>query len=63
MELCRKFSELDRLCPIKLMLISEITPFMFIVTKKRGAHHGQKWQCVSVLAYMNTNSNHFTKVM
>ena len=32
-ELCPKFSELDRLCPIELMLTSQLIPFMFIVAK------------------------------
>ena len=39
MELCPKFSELERLCLIELMLISQIIPFMFIV-KIKGAQHG-----------------------
>ena len=37
MELCPKFTELDRLCRIELMLISQIIPFMFIVAKTTGA--------------------------
>ena len=37
MELCPKFSELDGLCPVKLMLISQIIQFMFIVVKTEGA--------------------------
>ena len=32
-ELCPNFSELDRLCPVELGLISQIIPFMFIVAK------------------------------
>ena len=32
-----KFSELDRLCPIELMLISLIIPFVFIVAKAKAA--------------------------
>ena len=32
-ELCPKFSELDRLCSIELMLTSQLIPFMFIVAK------------------------------
>ena len=32
-EPCPKFSELDRLGPIELMLISQIIPFMLIVAK------------------------------
>ena len=48
LELCPTFSELDRLCPIELMLISQIIPFMFIVAKTKGAQHGLKGQCVLV---------------
>ena len=47
-ELCPKFSELDRLCPIMLMLIPQIIPFMFMVAKTKGAQHGYKGQCVLV---------------
>ena len=28
MKLCPKFSELDMLCPIELMLVSQIIPFI-----------------------------------
>ena len=48
MELCPKFSELDRLCPTEFMLISPIIPFMFIVAKAKGTQHGLKEQCVLV---------------
>ena len=48
LELCPTFSKLDRLCPIELMLISQIIPFMFIVAKTKGAQHGLKGQCVLV---------------
>ena len=48
MELCPKFSELYSLCPIDLMLNSQIIPFMFIVAKTKGAQHGLKGQCVLV---------------
>ena len=33
---CPNFSKLDRLCPIELMLISQITPTMFITAKAKG---------------------------
>ena len=46
--LCPTFDELDNLCPIELMLISQIIPFMFIVAKIKGAQHGLKGQCVLV---------------
>ena len=39
MELRLKFSELNRLCPIELMLISQIIPLIFIVAKMKGAKH------------------------
>ena len=48
MELCPNFSDLDRLCPIEFMLISQIIPFVFIVAKTKGGQHGLKGQCVSV---------------
>ena len=48
--LCQKFDELECLCPIELMLISQIIPFMFIVAKHKGAQHGLKGQCVLVPA-------------
>ena len=37
-----KFSELDGLCLMELMLISQIAPLMFIVAKLRGPQHGLK---------------------
>ena len=48
MELCPKLNEFQSLCPIDLMLISQIIPFMFIVAKTKGAQHGLKGQCVLV---------------
>ena len=48
MELCHKFIELDRLCPIELMLVSQIIPFMLIITKTKGAQHGLKGWCLLV---------------
>ena len=47
-ELCPKLNELNRLCAIELMLISQIIPFMFIIAKPKGAQHGLKGQCVLV---------------
>ena len=35
LELCPKFSELDRLCPIELMLIPQIIPFIFLLQKRK----------------------------
>ena len=48
MELCPKFTELERLCPIELMQISQIIPFMYIVAKMKGVQHGLKRQCLLV---------------
>ena len=63
LELCPTFSELDRLCPIEVMLISQIIPFMFIVAKTKGAKHKLKRQCVLVPTDLKKKTNHFTKVM
>ena len=35
LELCPTFSELDRLCPVELIVISPIMQFMYIVAKKK----------------------------
>ena len=43
-ELCPKFSELNRLCSIELILIYQIIPFIFIVAKTNGAQHGMDLQ-------------------
>ena len=40
LELCPQFNELEDLCPIELLLISQIIPYMFIVVKHKGAQHG-----------------------
>ena len=48
LELCPTFNELDRFCPVELIIISQIIPFMFIVAKTKGAQHGLKGQCVLV---------------
>ena len=45
-----RFKELDDLCAIESMLISQLIPFMFIVAKAKGAQHGLKGQCVMVPA-------------
>ena len=38
--------EFESLCPIELMLNSQIIPFMFIVAKMKGEQHSLKGQCV-----------------
>ena len=48
-EVFPKFSELDRLCPIELTLITQIVPFMFAVARTEGARNGLKGQCLLVL--------------
>ena len=50
LQLCSRIEELDSLCPIELMLISQTTPFMFIVVILKGAQHGLKRHCVLVPA-------------
>ena len=52
MELCPKFNESESLCPIELMLISQIIPFMFIVAKVKGAQLRLREQCVLVPTYL-----------
>ena len=47
-ELFPKFSELNRLCPIELMLVPQIIQFMFIVAKTKGVQHGLQGQYVLV---------------
>ena len=34
-ELCPKFNELDRLCPIELIILSQIIQFIFTVAKNK----------------------------
>ena len=63
MELCPKFSELNRLCPIELMLIPQIMPFISINAKTKGTKYGLKRQCVLVSEDLKKNSNHLTKVV
>ena len=48
MELCPKFTEFERLCPIWLLLISLIIPCMFIVAKTKWVQHGPKGLSVLV---------------
>ena len=54
MELYLKFSESNRLCPVELMLISQIIPFMFIVAKTKGVQHGLKEFLQSAFLYQQT---------
>ena len=55
LELCPQFKELEDLCPIELLLISQIIPFMFIVAKHKGAQHGLRGQCVLVPTDLRKN--------
>ena len=52
-ELSPKIPELDSLCPIEIMLVSQIVPFMFIVAKHKGGQQGLKGQCVMVPANLD----------
>ena len=42
------YNEDEILCPIELMLISKIIPFMFIVARHQDTQHGLKGQSVVV---------------
>ena len=46
MEVCLKFSELDKFYPIELMLVSQVIIIMFIVAKMKVGQHELKRQCV-----------------
>ena len=48
LKLDRIEDDLRDLCPLELMLISRIIPFMFIVPKHKGAQFGLKGQCILV---------------
>ena len=53
LQLSQKLPELDELCPIEMMLVSQIIPFMFIVPKHKGGQQGLKGQCVMVPANLD----------
>ena len=53
LKLSLKLPELDELCPIEMMLVSQIIPFMFIVPKHKGGQQGLKGQCVMVPAKLD----------
>lgn len=42
LKICPKIDELKDLCPLELMLISQIISFMFIFAKFEDAQHGLK---------------------
>ena len=48
--LCPRIEELDCLCPIELLLISQVILFIIIVAKVNGAQHCLKGYCFLVLA-------------
>ena len=48
LQLYKLEEEVKDLCPLELMLISRILPFMFIIPKHKGAQFGLKGQCVLV---------------
>merc|ERR1711973_723516 len=50
LQLNPRVEELEDLCPLELMLIAQIIPFMSIVPKHKGAQFGLKGQCVLVPA-------------
>ena len=50
LRLCHKYHELEILCPIELMLIVKIIPFMFIVAQHKGVQRELKEKCIPVQA-------------
>ena len=44
LEHCPDIKELEDLCPLEVLLVSQIIPFMFIDGKMNGAQHGLKGQ-------------------
>ena len=50
LQLCLRTEELDSLCLIELMLISQIIPIMFIAANVKRAQHRLKGPCVLVPA-------------
>ena len=48
---------------MNFMLISQITPVMFIVAKTKGNRHGLKGECILVLADLEKRLAHFMKIM
>lgn len=50
LQLCLQIEELEGLCPIGLMLVSQIINFMSIIAKVKGAQYDLKEQCVLVPA-------------
>ena len=66
MEHCPKFTELDMLCPVELMLLSQIITFMFIVAKTKGAKHGLKEEMYNTMnsyyKYTSIPKSSFNKI-
>ena len=62
-KLCPKSNEFESLCPIELMLISQIIPFMFIVAKnERCTTWSERAMCFSTSRF-EERSDHFTKIV
>ena len=47
-ELCPRFDELERLCPVLLLIASQIMSFMFIAANMTDAQYGLQGHCVLV---------------
>ena len=45
---CPDIKELEDVCPLEVMLVSQIFKYILIVGKTEGAQHGLKWHCVLV---------------
>ena len=62
MELCPKFSDLNRLCPIEVMLISQIILFLFIIAKTKCPAWTKSTMCFSSNS-LEKNSDYFIEAM
>ena len=60
LSLCPKVKELDVLCRLELMLISQIIPFMEIRPRARGIQCGIKGQCTLVPTDLKKSSENST---
>ena len=47
---CSDVKELEDLCPLEVMVVSQVVPFMFIVGRMKGEQLGLSGQCVVVPA-------------
>ena len=63
LRLCHKYHELEILCPIELMLIVKIIPFMFIVAQHKGVQRELKEKCIPVQADLIKKNKNFQDLL